>query len=525
MTTYVNFFFHCEDFISVHSQHATLRLVELFERHGLKADFYLTGMVVERMLAESPEAIDAFKRTGMPISYHSDHHAPFPTIWQRVRDLGWDEAVELALFQENGHLNPCTGELTDGRPNQMSLITETFGRPPVVSIGAAAAHAPSPIRYAHHQMGVPMAAVVDSTGPMLGLPLVWQNGMLRGEEGPHGYFFLTERFRKPLCGKPQSADQLPALFDMQLDLLAREEENLISIAAHDFSFALTDGWIGCYLDPETRERRNPSVLRASPPLSATKREEFWRLFETSVEYFAQRKDVEIVTAEDMLGWVEPLVEVQPLSRGEVLAAAEYVLENWAGIGYPPTHVEVGDLVLSLAECYQALVYALAGYRRDGALPQEVIVRDLLGPTDTPMTIAVTDSNRGMDRFMLDGERVCELAAAIEAEMSDRIPGVIDLNEGERAPLPLLKYSVRRPDGLLHPAEFLYLAAQVARSLGQTGEPGRAMVMAANLFPERATFRWRIGPEHPPFTALQEGYSMREWLTELQRWAIKPAKLR
>ena len=189
MTIYVNFFFHCEDFISVHSQHATRRLAELFARQGLKADFYLTGMVVERMLAEAPETIDVLKKTGMPISYHSDHHAPFPTIWQRVRDLDWDEAVEQALFQENGHLNPCTGELTAGPPNQMSLITETFGRPPVVSIGAAAAHAPLPIRYAHHQMGVPMASIlVPISGLMI---LVGGLSVLLGYRARFGALLLT----------------------------------------------------------------------------------------------------------------------------------------------------------------------------------------------------------------------------------------------------------------------------------------------------------------------------------------------
>lgn len=521
MTIYVNFFVHAEDIITVESQHATRHLAELFARHELKADFYLTGLVAERMLAEAPETIAALKQLGMPVSYHADIHAPFPTPQQRVRDLDWDAAVEQIRIQEMHHLDPLTGELTEGRPNQMALLTELFGRPPWVTIGAPAGQGAQAIRYAQHRMGVPMAS---ANGAMLGLPMIWHDGMLRGKAGAGCYFYLIEFYIRPWRGEPLSVAQLEALLDAQIEQMPRGRDSLLSIGVHDFFFALTNGWIGCYIDPETRRHRNPPRLWASPPLPAAEQERIWHLYESVVAYCARHRDLAIITAEDVLGWVEPLSEAQTLSRDEVLAVADRVLSGWAGPGYPPAHVEVGGRTFSLADSFQALVYALAHYRRHGALPEQVVIRELLGPTDTPMALGIGKAEF-RSRQLLDGEQVADLAAAVAAQMSDRIPGVVDLTGSARPLPPLLVFGLppQQLDGLLNPAEFLYLAAQVVRSLGQSGQPGRALLTGANLFPQPPIMRWMEG-RWPPFAPIQESYSMQEWLSELQAWTIKPARL-
>lgn len=126
------------------------------------------------------------------------------------------------------------------------------------------------------------------------------------------------------------------------------------------------------------------------------------------------------------------------------------------------------------------MHALASYRRQGSLPEKVVIRELVGPTDAPMALGIK-KGEFQPRWLLDGERVLDLAIAVETKMSDRIPGVVDLTGGER-PVPSLLVSGLPPsqtDGLLNPAEFLYTAAQVVQSLGQTGEPGRALVTGAN----------------------------------------------
>ena len=526
MTIYVNFFIHSEDFISVESQHATQRAAELFASHGIKADFYLTGLVAERMMTDAPEVIEALKRMAMPISYHADIHAPFPTLPQRVCDLSWDEAVAETVLQETHHLDPLTGELTEDRPNQMALLTEIFGRPPLVTIGAVVGQGAQAIRNAQHQLGVPMAS---TNGSMLSLPLVWHNGMLRGLPSPNSYFYLIERFVRPDRGKPmrvdQSADQVVAILDRQVEQIPREEDSLLSVGVHDFTFALTDGWIGCYIDRETHQRRNPSLLWASPPLPAFEQERIWRVYESVVAYCAEHPDIEIITAEDVLGWVEPLPDEQTLSGSEVVAAAESVLEGWAGPGYPPAHVEVGERVLSLADCFQALVHALAAYRLQGSLPQKVVIRELVGPTDTPMTLGIGRAEFGT-RQLLDGESIADLACAVETKMSDRIPGVVDLTGGERPVPSLLAFGLppSQMEGLLNPAEFLYAAAQVVQSLGRVGQPGRALVARANLLPKPPVLR-RTEGRWPPFSAPQEDYSAQEWLADLQTWTVKTALFR
>ena len=171
------------------------------------------------------------------------------------------------------------------------------------------------------------------------------------------------------------------------------------------------------------------------------------------------------------------------------------------------------------------MHALTSYRRQGSLPETVVIRELVGPTDTPVTLAIKQGEF-QPRWLLDGERVADLAAAVETKMTDRIPGVVDLTGGER-PVPSLLAFGQPPsqtEGLMNPAEFLYTAAQLVQSLGRTGEPGRALVTGANMLPHPPVMR-RTEGRWPPFSFPQESYSAQEWLADLQTWTMKPVRLR
>ena len=521
MTVYVNFFIHCEDFISVHSQQATRRAAELFARYGVKADFYLTGLVAERMLADAPETIETLKRLKMPISYHADIHAPFPTLPQRVRNLDWDAAVDQAYIQETSHLDPLTGDLSSKNPNQLTLITDLFGKPPIVTIGSVAGYAAQAIRFAQHKLGVPMAS---TNGSMLGLPLIWHNGMLRGLPGPGSYFYLTDvAGAKP--GEREHSTPLEAILTEQIARLPAERDALISFGVHDFSFALTDGWIGCYRDPDSGRFRNPRGLWTSPPLSIENQERIWQVYENLVAFCAHNSLLSVITAEDMLTWVKPLDDTITLLQPDIFTVANQLLDGWAGPGYPPDHAEASENILSLADCFQVMVKTLTCFHRQGVLPEQVEIRELLGPTDTPVGLAIQRGEM-RPRQLIDGTVVIEKSAELDALMKDRIPGVINLVGQDQFHLPMFSFGLmpNQLEGHLNPAEFLYLAAQEVLSIFRTGKPGPALLMGSNMFPHYPEMRW-VENRFPPFAVIQENYFMQEWLSELQSWTIKPARLK
>jgi len=79
-----------------------------------------------------------------------------------------------------------------------------------------------------------------------------------------------------------------------------------------------------------------------------------------------------------------------VSRQTILEIANYLVERWPSfnhdgdLGGPPDYVEAGGNVFSIAESFQALAFALEAFSKNSALPDRVIVKELLGPVDYPM---------------------------------------------------------------------------------------------------------------------------------------------
>ena len=366
--------------------------------------------------------------------------------------------------------------------------------------------------------------MASTNGSMLGLPLVWHNGMLRGLPGPGSYFYLTDvAGAKP--GEREHSTPLEAILAEQIARLPTGRDALISFGVHDFSFALTDGWIGCYRDPDSGRLRNPRGLWASPTLSVEHQERIWQVYEKLVAFCAHNSSLSIITAEDMLNWVEPLQDQKILQQAEIAAVANQLVNEWAGPGYPPDHAETDAHILSLADCFQVMVKTLALFHLQGVLPERVEIRELLGPTDTPVGLAIQRGEM-RPRQLIEGATVIEKSAELCELMTDRIPGIVSLIGQDKPPFPLFSFGLMPNllEGFLNPAEFLYLAAQVVSSIYRTGKPGQAFLMGSNMFPRYPEMRW-VENRFPPFAVVEESYSMQEWLSELQSWTIKPARLK
>ncbi len=110
------------------------RFIDLFDKYGVKGDFYLTAPIVQNYLDERPDVIERLKASDMTISYH--YRAP------HIAYMGFDEALE-SMTTENRRkflrdyelyaIDLKTGRLDKSKAGGFSLLKEVFGESPIVA--------------------------------------------------------------------------------------------------------------------------------------------------------------------------------------------------------------------------------------------------------------------------------------------------------------------------------------------------------------------------------------------------------
>jgi peptidoglycan/xylan/chitin deacetylase (PgdA/CDA1 family) len=102
--------FDVEDFISRSSITALQTVLELLKKHRLKALFFITGHMAEK-LRDFPHVLEMLDEH--QIGYHSSGHSVHPTVFEFTDVEDYGKAHEISLKRETSHINPLTGE-TEG---------------------------------------------------------------------------------------------------------------------------------------------------------------------------------------------------------------------------------------------------------------------------------------------------------------------------------------------------------------------------------------------------------------------------
>ena len=115
------------------SADTVIRLIEIFDRNKVRADFLIAGPVADKYARTRPDAISALRNSKMTIGYHllppHPAHAGFD---QAMRELD-SSALSEALPQiERFGVDQATGATDTKRPGGYGLVAELFERPPTV---------------------------------------------------------------------------------------------------------------------------------------------------------------------------------------------------------------------------------------------------------------------------------------------------------------------------------------------------------------------------------------------------------
>ncbi|MBI3694790.1 MAG: hypothetical protein HY238_08125 [Acidobacteria bacterium] len=527
---YFNFFQHFDVPIGRDEALAGKRVAELYARYGIKADFYPTGSSLVNMVDHVPETVETLKRLGMPIGYHGwAMHDPVPSLAERIKDMSWDDAVQHVTYLESHRRpSPRAAEIDPAREGGIALIKSAFGEPPVVAFGSFGAGGLPPcaaVERAHQKMGVKMRPV---GGSMLGYPLFWENGLLVGRTSPRTVMLMPNLvsavtfpfgFRSPWDDAQPPAHPVAVLKSL-LDVLPEDQITFVSFGWHPFQFVR---------DVQTRRL-----------LSQDETETVFRIYEEVVRYVVTSKRVRVVTSKDVLNMVVPLPETQAVAVSTADEMAGLLLANWGGS--PPEYLETGGTDFSLCDAFQTFFEFLREYSAAGRFPKAVTIRDLLGPTDTPVSLGIAGSRIGagftdIPATTVPVRTVVYTVRETAPRLTDRIPGAFQLSGRETA--KGFEPSGELLDGVilnersyskavLNPAEFLYCMAQAYRKLRSNDISGSVLVRGTNVFP---TMEGLKSIEFEPLPAgdrsqlAKARLTRQDWYTLLQRWTVKPARLK
>lgn len=99
--------FDVEDFINPNAICALHIILEILEKHKLRAIFFITGYMAEK-ISNFPETIDMLMNH--EIGYHSSSHSVRPIIPEYTDLESYKEAYEISLQRETSHIDPLTGK-------------------------------------------------------------------------------------------------------------------------------------------------------------------------------------------------------------------------------------------------------------------------------------------------------------------------------------------------------------------------------------------------------------------------------
>jgi len=438
MPTFAYLWVEIEDFINARESVKTVRrIVETWEKYGVKGELLVNGLVAENIRNLDPELVKMIRELDIGVNLHPHiHPVQEYARYKAIEGKTWDEAVEEAKKLFTWAADYRTGELNPNKPGVIPLIEEIFGKKPKI-FGVHYEHPLNPFPF-----GAPFTHALNQLGVKV-LPKGIKEAIFNGLE-----MFTAESNRLRDFRSLESF--------LELTKTITDKKHLISIHAHEFAFYLTHG----NFNAAWRCGEIPEIPFTQPVKDEGEIEREFEGYDRMVKFIAN-KDVRFIVSDDLCRFLPPQESL--IKREQVIKAAEYLLLNWKFDRFavrPPFYVDLDFVCLSLCDVFQALTYSLAYYHEHGSLPKEVKVRDILGPVDSiplPMRRAIRGS--------VDGKSITETATMVSQRIIDRIPSTIEINGSP-----------------LNAAEFLYLMAQEILAVEKLGEAIDAWFAASSASP-------------------------------------------
>ena len=316
---YITFAVNCHEWTQPEASAATVeRLIELFERYGVRGDFYLTAPLVHAYEEEAPQIIARLRDSGMTISYHVRPPHPLCKGFDRaLTGLDAEARYRLLWDYEHNRLDLRTGGLDRSQAGGYTYVAQCFGRLPVVaSVASAHPQNRATAERLFADLGARMTVHYHTGGSDPDRPFVVQNGLLirpsdfgvvevsRPDGTTASWWDCVAEDREHCSPLPQMMEQLEAW-----EASGHERLPFITMPIHENDFFEQEvGWGAIYYCETEGEKSRPCTppydLTNVPhtPRSQAEEEAIWSAYEALVAYAAQ--ELEVVTSEDVVRMAE-----------------------------------------------------------------------------------------------------------------------------------------------------------------------------------------------------------------------------
>ena len=297
------------------SAETVLRLVDLFERYGVRGDFYLTAPMVALYEEARSDVIERLKGSEMTISYHvRPPHPLIPGFGASLHGLSGPALEAVLRDYETCRLDLETGGLLRDQPGGYTYVADAFGRAPVVASVPSALHRDVSLPL-YASLGARMTVLYHETGTRMEEPFEWAGGLLVRPSD----FSVTrwsvvghpqESFWWTMLDTPLAASYDPAAYlEGRLAAWTGPRMPFVTALIHEDNFYRKGAtpWALIYYEDgdQGRPRTPPYDLDApdpSEPRSPENQEAIWAAYEWLIAYAAAHLDV--VTSEDLVALAE-----------------------------------------------------------------------------------------------------------------------------------------------------------------------------------------------------------------------------
>lgn len=309
---YVTFCINVHDFVHVDdSADTVLRLVELFETHGVRGDFYLTAPMVHAYVENRPDVVERLRDSDMTISYHvRPPHPAYRGFDRRLTDLGPEALTATLRDYETHRLDLETGDVNLDEPGGYAYLTEVFGRPPTVVSVPFERWRPALLPI-WAELGARAAMIYHETGTDPDDPFVWRDDLLvrpsdfsitrwQGPDGASDAFWWT-MLDMPVADAFVPVDRLKG----ELASWTHGRAPFVTVLIHENNFTHRGAtpWARVYYEDQAKAApKLPPYDLDAPDASAPRTPEnvdaIWNAYVDLVAYAAEH--LTVVTSEDIV---------------------------------------------------------------------------------------------------------------------------------------------------------------------------------------------------------------------------------
>ncbi len=294
-----------------------LRLVDLFEKHGVRGDFYFTAEITRRLAERRPDVIERLKNSKMTISYHvRPPHPLYVEFDARLRTVGDEDLRRTLLDYETYALDLATGDLDRSRPGGYAYVTQMFGRKPVVApVSNSNPRLRDAAERVYASLGARATVLYHESGTKVEQPFEYVNGLLvrpsdfsvtRVTVADGGRNFWWNMMSRPSAARYNPKAMLETqLADWRRRSYGRPPFVTSLIHENDFYRAGPVGWTSIYYSIEKGRRGAPlsppydlNAPDPSRPRPERDKAAIWAAYEELVAYAAA--NLSVVTSEDIV---------------------------------------------------------------------------------------------------------------------------------------------------------------------------------------------------------------------------------